>query len=404
MAKYISNTFVTTNYNVDIEYNLDTINLTENTGGDSLLTIRTDIINAENNYDYIEYDVVKSYKNNFDLTKTNDINLKLIEERNSEYILSTMYLCRVKEDSTTFVNDTNFSLSSLTNTNVYKYVFVLQFAIPTEKSINTTNNVYIITPISYNDSIVSKSVNFTLNNPSPTYTEIKDEYGVVQSTSYNIDSLNEPPILIKNPNDISELILRSPFNVINGTNIIIIFKDPLFVGYTVSNSDAKSYSPTITTTLLEVVPSNIGGLDTTDIDIEVGSGPINKNNYIGKFSGMLDSNIYINCHPIDDTGQKITKNNDPSKSARSMGISILFFGILCTLLTILYGAFSYKEFQDLGILFKKLFDSEYPNYIKDLNKVERILQILKNDTIIKWFCIIFIILCFWIFVGLNIDL
>jgi len=384
MAKYISNSFVTTNYNVDIEYNLDTINLTEVIGEETSLTIRTDIINSQNIYDYIEYDIIKSYKNNFDLTKTNNINLKLIEESKSEYILSNMYLCRVKEDS--FLIDTNFSLSSLTNTNVYKYVFVLQFAIPTEKNINTTNSVYIITPISYNDTSVSKSVNFILNNDVPIYTEIKDENSVVQSTTYNIDSLKEPPILITNPNNISELILRSSFNVINGTNIIIIFKDPLILNYTKTTSDPRTYSPTITSTLLEIVPSNISELNTTDLEIEVGSGPINKNNYIGKFSGMLDSNIYINCHPIDDTGQKITKNSDPSKSARNMGISILFFGLL-----IMVG---------LGIYAYNFCKEE----IMDLFKSETFIIAIKKDSFIKWFSISFISISFWVFFGLNTDL
>lgn len=357
MAKYINNTTQFDTYGSNITYNFDYVVFTEDT-----LTTNTPI-NIQIDDTTITYDIIRHYTNKLDLTKINTVNLKITNTftQSTDYLLTDMYITKSNNTSIGILNSEYLTSSEGTNI-IYRYYTILKCSPLTKNAVNTANNVYIITPLNYtnkNIDTISQSTNIVLSVKSIDETTI----------------LNTPEIIINNVNSINELIKSdSEYFFIDSPNKIIMFKNPVYIGVIGVETTIDKDKITSDLTLLNVSA-------TTEYEnVENGKSPITKNNAIGQTTTELDSNIYINCHPIDDGGRIIPKADNTNKTNDDIKISIIFFGLFFT-----FGLFVYI-YLNRNELFMLMGDSANVNSLR-----------------FKYGIMLFVFLTSWIFIGINID-
>ena len=381
MTKYINsdNSFLPS-YDNNITYNFDNVQFKENSiNSDDTLTIN---ISPEDSTttNNIDYTIIKHYINTLDLTKINTINLKITNTytQTDDYLITDMYITKI----------TNTSLGVLNNDDentkfIYTYSIILRFAPLTKNEINTDKNIYIIRPLLYtneNTDTVTPSKNILLN-----VQEIMDNPSTSDTTDYII-SVATPEIIITNINSIDELINRSDIvYYIDATNKIILFKTPLSIGANISSNYSADVvkslpTPTIMNTL---VTTPFVDDEENQILKNVTYGII-KNNAIGQTSTDLDSNIYINCHPIDNTGRIIPKSDNSKKTNTDIKISIIFFGVFFTICLGVY-VWLYR----INELYK-LFNTG--DMTEDMTSIR-----------MKYGVMLFVFITCWVFIGINID-
>jgi hypothetical protein len=378
MGQYINNTSAFNNYGSSISYNFDTVQFMMDAATPTL-SMKTETSDSTTTK-LIEYDVITHYINKIDLSLPNTINLKITNNytQSDDYLLTDLYIAKVNDNSLGILNnDIALTIDEAVDSEppkyMYRYSIITRFSPLKGNSLSVEDNIYIITPLLYtnqNVNTVTQSSNIQLN--------------VNTIRNKTITELKSPEIIISNINNINEIIKPdSDYFFIDSIDKIIIFKNPLYLslkkkGYTGNFNEIPTPNEFLYVTSATEYIDSINSVNSS-------SSTISKNNAIGQTSANLDSNIYINCHPVDESGRLVPKSNNTQKSNKDIKISIIFFGVFFSCVIIAYTANAY---------FKKELDG-----ILDFSITNESITSIR----IKFGVLFMVFIISWVFIGINID-
>ena len=378
MGQYINNTSAFNNYGSSISYNFDTVQFMMDAATPTL-SMKTETSDSTTTK-LIEYDVITHYINKIDLSLPNTINLKITNNytQSDDYLLTDLYIAKVNDNSLGILNnDIALTIDEAVDSEppkyMYRYSIITRFSPLKGNSLSVEDNIYIITPLLYtnqNVNTVTQSSNIQLN--------------VNTIRNKTITELKSPEIIISNINNINEIIKPdSDYFFIDSIDKIIIFKNPLYLslkkkGYTGNFNEIPTPNEFLYVTSATEYIDSINSVNSS-------SSTISKNNAIGQTSANLDSNIYINCHPVDESGRLVPKSNNTQKSNKDIKISIIFFGVFFSCVIIAYTANAY---------FKKELDG-----ILDFSITNESITSIR----IKFGIMFMVFIISWVFIGINID-
>jgi len=379
MAQYINNTTSFDNYGSSISYNFDNVQFNIDTLT-STLSLKTETSDSATTK-LITYDIITHYINKIDLSVINTINLKITNNytQTDDYLLTDLYIAKANENSLGVLNE-DIALTIDATVDVpppkymYRYSIITRFSPLKGNSLSVDKNIYIITPLLYtneNVNTVTQSSNVILS--------------VKTIENNQITELESPEINISNINNINEIIKTdSDYFFIDSIDKIILFKNPLYIGIKTTSQYSGNLSTLPTPNGLVYLTTATEYVDSANIVNNSSSG-ISKNNAIGQTSANLDSNIYINCHPVDESGRLVPKSDNTQKTNKDIKISIIFFGCFFTVAICIYVFLGYR---------KKELDNIMDFSIMDENT---------TSIRIKYGIILIVFIISWVFIGMNID-
>jgi hypothetical protein len=381
MAQYINDTTTFDNYASSISYNLDKVQFTIDTLTDTI-SIKTETSDSANIKTF-NYDVITHYTNKIDLSVINTINLKLTNNytQTDDYLITDLYIAKANENSLGVLNeDIALTIDATPDAPptkyMYKYFIITRFSPLKGNSLSVENNIYIITPLLYtntNINTVSQSSNIVLS--------------VKTIDNNQITELESPEINITNVNNINEIIRSdSDYFFIDSIDKVVIFKNPLYIGIKPTTQYTGNLTTLTTPNELLYLLNGTEYTDSANIINNSSSGII-KNNAIGQTSANLDSNIYINCHPVDESGRLVPKSNNSQKSKKDIEKTILAFGVFFTFIVFCY--FGYAIYN------KELVLSDVINF----NLINENITNVR----IKYGIMFMVVVICWIFMIVSLD-
>lgn len=344
MAQYINNISAFNNYGSTISYNFDTVQFMTDTLTPTL-SIKVETADSAITK-LVNYDVITHYINKIDLNIPNTINLKITNNytQSDDYLLTDLYIAKATENSLGILNPDialtidDTAIDTEPPKYMYNYSIITRFSPLKGNSLSVEENIYIITPLLYtnqNINTVTQSSNIQLN--------------VNSISNKTITELKSPEIIISNINNINEIIRTdSDYFFIDSIDKIILFKNPLYISFKKKNYSGN-FNEVPTPNEFIYITSATEYIDSINI-VNTSSSTISKNNAIGQTSSNLDSNIYINCHPVDETGRLVPKSDNTQKSNKDIKRSILFFGVFFSVVIIAYTANGYFKKELDGII------------------------------------------------------
>lgn len=330
MAQYINTEKITDNTTDTITYNFDNIKLIEATITTSTLVL-TDFP--------IEYTILKQYTNTLNLKLANNFNLKIIESA-AEYLLTDMYICKIKTTPSTGNKSIGIQVKGEIVTSMFLYFVVLQFAPLTQNNqLNNQENVYIIRPFIYSNTQLDVTSTIEIIYSENFLLNVKEQNNDT-NTITSIDETN--PIIISNINSIDEIVTTTEFFYINSTSKLILFKNPIYLNVKDKNTNLETPKNLI---YLKNDTTDTGTITISEYDnyADIEKGTSISKSEIGQTPGTNDASIYINCRKADDAGNILPLVNTPEVESSYLSLTWWITGFYWFSL-ILYCVLYRKEF------------------------------------------------------------